>query len=94
MTTSKILDVGLRKRIKMVSKAQLTFALMTCAVLLLSIHPAASQQDALRWGKRDSGLSEEYAPENARDWRRQQQDNKREFYSQERRKDLPEYDYN
>lgn len=65
----------------MVSKSQLTFVLLTCAVILLSIQPAVSQQDALRWGKRDSGLPNEYAPENARDWRRQQYNNKREYYS-------------
>lgn len=63
----------------MVSKTQITFVLVTCAVLLLIIQPAVSQQDALRWGKRDSGLSEEYAPKNARDWQRQQE-NKREYY--------------
>ena len=65
----------------MVSKVQLTVVLVTCAVLLLSIQPAESQQDALRWGKRDSGLSEEYSPENVREWRRQLRDSKREYYS-------------
>ena len=63
----------------MVSKTQITIFLVTCAVLLLLVQPAVSQMDALRWGKRDSGLSEEYAAENARNWRRQQE-NKREYY--------------
>ena len=64
---------------QMVSKTQTSIVLLTCVVLLLFVQPAVSQQDALRWGKRDSGLSEDYAPEKARDWRRQQE-NKREYY--------------
>ena len=63
----------------MVPKKQITFVLLACAALLICIQPSVSQQDALRWGKRDSGLSEEHAPENARNWRRQQED-KREYY--------------
>ena len=64
----------------MVSKTQLTFVLVTCAVILLLIQPAVSQEQALRWGKRDSGRSKEYVQQNARDWRRQQE-NKREYHS-------------
>ena len=76
LTTFFVLTTFIRQ---MVSKTQITFVLLTCAVLLLFIQPAVSQQDALRWGKRNSGLSDDYAPENARNWRRQQE-NKREYY--------------
>lgn len=47
----------------MVSKTQLAFLLLTCVVVTLLIQPAVSQKDALRWGKRNSDLSDEYAAE-------------------------------
>lgn len=47
----------------MVSKTQLAFLLLTCVVVTLLIQPAVSQKDALRWGKRNSDPSDEYAAE-------------------------------
>ena len=65
----------------MVTKTQLAFVLMTCAVMALLIQPGVSQQkNGLRWGKRDSGLPDEYEPEIPHD-RRRQYDNEEDYYS-------------
>ena len=64
----------------MVTKTQLALLLVTCVVMSLLFEPAVSQKDALRWGKRDSGVPEEYAPINP-NARRRQYDNQEDYYS-------------
>lgn len=64
---------------QMVSKSQLTIVLLICAVILLLTQPVVSQKDALRWGKRDSGLPDKFASENFRNWRMQRYNKKREY---------------
>ena len=64
----------------MVNKTQLAFLLVTCAVIALLIQPAVSQQDILRWGKRDSDLSDEHEPESLKT-RRRQYNNEEDYYS-------------
>ena len=63
----------------MVSKSQLTIVLLICTVILLLTQPVVSQKDALRWGKRDSGLPDKFASENFRNWRMQRYNKKREY---------------
>ena len=45
----------------MATKNQLALLLLMCAVTALLIQPAMGQKDALRWGKRGSELSDDYA---------------------------------
>ena len=58
----------------MVTKTQLAFLLVTCTVMALLIQPTVSQKDALRWGKRNSELSDEYVVERPQVRRRQYDD--------------------